>query len=95
MLLHTLPEAYCLIYLESMKTKDALREEIWQLLQKKKVARFPGATGRIPNFVGAEACARVFCTLVPAIGVLIVSEIRSSASLIFFKAVSRGSSTGR
>jgi len=42
-----------------MKTKDALREEIWQLLQKKKVARFPGATGRIPNFVGAEACARV------------------------------------
>jgi 5-formyltetrahydrofolate cyclo-ligase len=41
-----------------MKTKDALREEIWQLLQKKKVARFPGARGRIPNFIGAEACAR-------------------------------------
>jgi 5-formyltetrahydrofolate cyclo-ligase len=42
-----------------MKTKDALREEIWELLQKKKIARFPGATGRIPNFIGAETCARV------------------------------------
>ena len=42
-----------------MKTKDALREEIWELLQKTKIARFPGATGRIPNFIGAETCARV------------------------------------
>jgi len=42
-----------------MKTKDALREEIWELLQRRKVARFPGATGRIPNFIGAEACARL------------------------------------
>ncbi|HUK40836.1 MAG TPA: 5-formyltetrahydrofolate cyclo-ligase, partial [Candidatus Acidoferrales bacterium] len=42
-----------------MKSKDALREAIWELLQKRKVARFPGATGRIPNFIGAEACARL------------------------------------
>lgn len=28
-------------------------------MQTEKVARFPGATGRIPNFMGAEACARV------------------------------------
>ena len=41
-----------------MKTKDNLREAIWSLLQKQKVARFPGAEGRIPNFIGAEACAR-------------------------------------
>ena len=41
-----------------MKTKDTLREAIWSLLQKQKVARFPGAVGRIPNFIGAEACAR-------------------------------------
>ena len=41
-----------------MKTKDTLRESIWSLLQKQKVARFPGAVGRIPNFIGAEACAR-------------------------------------
>ena len=42
-----------------MKSKDALREKIWELLQKRKVARFPGATGRIPNFIGAEECARL------------------------------------
>lgn len=42
-----------------------------------------------------EECARVSCTLVPAMAFLIASAIRSSASLIFFKAVSRASSTGR
>jgi 5-formyltetrahydrofolate cyclo-ligase len=42
-----------------VKSKQALREEIWSLLQTRKVARFPGATGRIPNFTGAEACAGV------------------------------------
>ncbi len=42
-----------------METKDAIRQEIWQLLVQKKVARFPGAEGRIPNFIGAEACAKV------------------------------------
>src|SRR6266545_5011045 len=40
-----------------MTTKEAIRKEIWALLQKQKVARFPGAEGRIPNFIGAEACA--------------------------------------
>ena len=29
------------------------------MLTAKKVARFPGAKGRIPNFIGAEACAKV------------------------------------
>ncbi len=42
-----------------MKTKASIREEIWSLLKEQKVARFPGADGRIPNFIGAEACARV------------------------------------
>jgi len=42
-----------------MKTKDVIRQEIWQLLVQQKVARFPGAEGRIPNFIGAEACAKV------------------------------------
>lgn len=32
---------------------------MWSLLKSQKVARFPGAEGRIPNFIGAEACARV------------------------------------
>jgi 5-formyltetrahydrofolate cyclo-ligase len=40
-------------------TKDAIRDRIWSRLQSEKVARFPGAVGRIPNFIGAEACARV------------------------------------
>jgi len=41
-----------------MNTKEVIRKEIWALLQKQKVARFPGADGRIPNFIGAEACAK-------------------------------------
>jgi len=41
-----------------MKSKDKLRKEIWTRLQNNRVARFPGAEGRIPNFTGAEACAR-------------------------------------
>ena len=42
-----------------MRTKDQIREEVWAALQKSKVARFPGAEGRIPNFIGAEACAKL------------------------------------
>jgi 5-formyltetrahydrofolate cyclo-ligase len=42
-----------------MRSKSEIRETIWSRLQEKKVARFPGAEGRIPNFVGAEACARL------------------------------------
>jgi 5-formyltetrahydrofolate cyclo-ligase len=42
-----------------MKSKEILRKDIWDLVQRKKVARFPGAEGRIPNFLGAEACARL------------------------------------
>ncbi len=37
--------------------KQRVREAIWRLLQEQKVSRFPGAYGRIPNFVGAEAAA--------------------------------------
>jgi 5-formyltetrahydrofolate cyclo-ligase len=44
-------------------TKQRLRQEIWQALTVHKVARFPGAQGRIPNFVGAEAAARHLATL--------------------------------
>ena len=41
-----------------MKTKDELRQAVWQALQSARVARFPGVVGRIPNFIGAEACAK-------------------------------------
>lgn len=43
----------------SLKTKEAIRHEVWTLLEEKRVARFPGAQGRIPNFAGAEKCARL------------------------------------
>lgn len=41
-----------------MNSKDPIRERIWSEMQKRRIARFPGAEGRIPNFVGAEACAK-------------------------------------
>jgi 5-formyltetrahydrofolate cyclo-ligase len=42
-----------------VRSKDNIRDRIWSLLEKNKAARFPGAKGRIPNFVGAEACAKL------------------------------------
>jgi 5-formyltetrahydrofolate cyclo-ligase len=38
--------------------KQKIRERIWKLLEQNKASRFPGARGRIPNFVGSESCAR-------------------------------------
>jgi len=40
-----------------LAAKAALREEVWSALTAARVARFPGAVGRISNFVGAEAAA--------------------------------------
>ena len=40
-----------------MDSKQAIRERVWDLLQRRGAARFPGASGRIPNFRGAEAAA--------------------------------------
>jgi 5-formyltetrahydrofolate cyclo-ligase len=45
------------------KEKQAVRESIWDLLQRERAARFPGARGRIPNFVGAEAAAERLASL--------------------------------
>lgn len=42
---------------EAARAKQAVRERAWALLERKGAARFPGAKGRIPNFVGAEAAA--------------------------------------
>jgi 5-formyltetrahydrofolate cyclo-ligase len=42
--------------------KQVLREKIWRRLKTKKVARFPGARGRIPNFTGAEVAAQQLIT---------------------------------
>ncbi len=40
-----------------MSDKQDFRERVWRLLEQKRVARFPGTRGRIPNFTGAEAAA--------------------------------------
>jgi len=42
---------------EVLAAKAALRQEVWAAMRAAKVARFPGAAGRIPNFTGAEAAA--------------------------------------
>src|SRR5271170_4414811 len=43
---------------EVLAAKAALRQEVWSAMRAAKVARFPGAAGRIPNFSGAEAAAQ-------------------------------------
>lgn len=40
-----------------LAAKAALRAVVWTEMRRAGVARFPGAEGRIPNFVGAEAAA--------------------------------------
>jgi 5-formyltetrahydrofolate cyclo-ligase len=42
---------------EVLAAKAELRQEVWSAMRAAKVARFPGAAGRIPNFTGAEAAA--------------------------------------
>ncbi len=42
---------------ELVEAKAAVRQRIWDALREGKLARFPGAHGRIPNVVGAEAAA--------------------------------------
>ena len=42
---------------EILAAKAALRDEVWSALRAARVARFPGAAGRVPNFTGAEAAA--------------------------------------
>jgi 5-formyltetrahydrofolate cyclo-ligase len=40
-----------------MRSKDAVRREVWEAMEREGVARFPGAEGRIPNFAGAKGAA--------------------------------------
>jgi 5-formyltetrahydrofolate cyclo-ligase len=42
---------------ELLAAKAALRDQVWAAMSAARVARFPGAAGRIPNFSGAEAAA--------------------------------------
>src|SRR5260370_33531300 len=47
-----------------LAAKAALRGEVWAALSAARVARFPGAAGRISNFTGAEAAAQRLRTTV-------------------------------
>ena len=40
-----------------MRSKDEVRRETWEAMDREGVSRFPGAEGRIPNFVGAKEAA--------------------------------------
>lgn len=48
-----------MIYWKPDPEKQKIREYVWRLMENKGVARFPGAFGRIPNFVGAEKAAHL------------------------------------
>ena len=50
---------------EVARAKQAVRERVWALLERKRAARFPGAKGRIPNFAGAPAAAAQLASLPP------------------------------
>ena len=39
------------------RSKQDIREDVWHAMERPGVRRFPGARGRIPNFVGAEKAA--------------------------------------
>src|SRR5262245_28173525 len=39
------------------RSKQDIREDVWHAMEQPGVRRFPGARGRIPNFVGAEKAA--------------------------------------
>jgi 5-formyltetrahydrofolate cyclo-ligase len=42
---------------ERRDAKQAHRDRVWAAMSEARVARFPGARGRIPNFTGAERAA--------------------------------------
>jgi len=48
---------------EAARAKQAIRKRVWALLERERAARFPGATGRIPNFAGAPAAAARLASL--------------------------------
>jgi 5-formyltetrahydrofolate cyclo-ligase len=43
--------------------KQGIRDQVWSAIEKSSARRFPGARGRIPNFVGAERAADRLCEL--------------------------------
>jgi 5-formyltetrahydrofolate cyclo-ligase len=66
---------------EVLAAKAVLREEVWSAMRLAKVARFPGAAGRIPNFTGAEGAAERLRTLTAWASALTVKANPDSAQL--------------
>ncbi|MFF5986063.1 5-formyltetrahydrofolate cyclo-ligase [Prauserella flavalba] len=48
---------------EVESAKQDIRQRVWELLERERLARFPGARGRIPNFAGAEEAAAALAGL--------------------------------
>jgi len=57
-------------YHDIVQTKQQLRERIWETLQRWRVARFPGAVGRILNFDGTTQAAAALRALADRLLVL-------------------------
>jgi 5-formyltetrahydrofolate cyclo-ligase len=66
---------------DAERAKQAIRERVWALLEREGAARFPGARGRIPNFVGAEAAAKCLSELPPWTGARVVKANPDSPQL--------------
>ena len=66
---------------DAERAKQAIRERVWALLEREGAARFPGARGRIPNFVGAEAAAKRLSELPPWTGARVVKANPDSPQL--------------
>lgn len=46
----------------TLKSKDRVRKDMWRMMDREKVSRFPGAEGRIPNFAGSKRAAERLAT---------------------------------
>jgi 5-formyltetrahydrofolate cyclo-ligase len=42
-----------------LQNKGEIRKYVWELMEKRGVAKFPGAFGRIPNFLGCKRAAEL------------------------------------
>jgi len=49
---------------ETKKAKQAIRERVWRELERRGLSLFPGAFGRIPNFVGAPEAAKKLAAMI-------------------------------
>ena len=59
---------------EVARAKQDVRDRTWSLLEQERVARFPGARGRIPNFAGAEQAAERLASLPEWAGARVVKS---------------------